>query len=122
MKNALYLKKARVPSRMNDKKQIAVDIYFLLSNQSARKVLFTSLANTNQHYPLQFPTSEGSTYTIYYINYYLCVLQAYDMGASKTAVGFIFSVYPLIGFFRAQAVAILVSNHHKIDILSLLYV
>ena len=41
VKNALYLKKA-----MNAKKKIAVDIYFLLSNQSARKVLFTCLANT----------------------------------------------------------------------------
>ena len=46
MKDALYLKKARVPSRMNAKKQIAVDIYFLLSNQSVPKVLFTCLANT----------------------------------------------------------------------------
>ena len=41
VKNALYLKKA-----MNAKKKIAVDIYFLLSNKSARKVLFTCLANT----------------------------------------------------------------------------
>ena len=38
-------------------------------------------------------------------------LQGYDMGASKTAVGFIFSVYPLVGFFLAPVVGILVSNH-----------
>ena len=50
VKNALFLKKARVPSRMNAKKLIAVDIYFLLSNQNARKVLFTCLANTNVKY------------------------------------------------------------------------
>ena len=39
-------KKARAPSRTIAKKLIAVDIYFLLFNQSARKVLFTCLANT----------------------------------------------------------------------------
>ena len=44
VKNASYLKKARLPSSMNAKKQIAVDIYFLLSNQSARKGLSTCLA------------------------------------------------------------------------------
>ena len=47
VKNALCRKKKRVSSRMNAKKQIAVDIYFLRSNQSARKVLFTCLANTS---------------------------------------------------------------------------
>ena len=47
VKNASYLKKARIPSRMNAKKYIAVDIYFLMSNQSARKVLSTCSANTN---------------------------------------------------------------------------
>ena len=41
VKNALYLKKARVPSRMNAKKYIAVDIYLLSPNQSAHKVIFT---------------------------------------------------------------------------------
>ena len=29
---------------------LTVDIYFLLSNQSARKMLFTCLANTNCYY------------------------------------------------------------------------
>ena len=43
-------KEARVQSRMNAKKEIAVDFYFLLSNQSARKVLSTCLANTNNIY------------------------------------------------------------------------
>ena len=47
VKNALYLKKARVPSRMSAKKYIAADIYFLLSNQSARKSGIYLLANTN---------------------------------------------------------------------------
>ena len=31
---------------------LTVDIYFLLSDQSARKVLFTCLANTNNQYIL----------------------------------------------------------------------
>ena len=52
VKNALYLKKVCVPSRMNMKKKIAVDIYFLLSNQSTHKVLFTCLANTDNYYYL----------------------------------------------------------------------
>ena len=39
-------KQLRVPSRMNAKTYVAVDIYFLLSNQSARKELTTCLANT----------------------------------------------------------------------------
>ena len=33
---------------------LTVDIYFLLSNQSARKVLFTRLANTNIPHLLSF--------------------------------------------------------------------
>ena len=41
VKNASYLKVARAPSRMIALKQIAMKIYFLLSNQRARKVLFT---------------------------------------------------------------------------------
>ena len=40
-----FWKKARVPSRMNAKKYMAVDIYFLWSNQNAQKVLSTCLAN-----------------------------------------------------------------------------
>ena len=43
VKNASYLKKACILSRTNAKKLIAVDIYFLLSNQSTRKVLSTCL-------------------------------------------------------------------------------
>ena len=54
VKNALYMKKVHVPSRMNAEKYIAVDIYFLLSNQSMRKVLFTCLANTNTFYLQKF--------------------------------------------------------------------
>ena len=50
VKNALFLKKARVPSRMNAKKEIAVNIYFLWSNQNAQKVQSTCLANTNNNY------------------------------------------------------------------------
>ena len=36
VKNTLYLKKVHAPLHKNVKKEIAVDIYFLLSNQSMR--------------------------------------------------------------------------------------
>ena len=50
VKNASYLQNARALSRTNAKEHITVDIYILLSNQSARKVLSTCLANTKHGY------------------------------------------------------------------------